>query len=299
MDILIPMESEEQRNGLIGIGTFSWVTRLTKRALRLYDEKGLLRPAKKEITGYRLYSFDQLARGLQLKRLADLGFGIGEMQEIVEIVEDDVDGASCETSCSDALDVRLNEILNRRLDDINAEMERLDSIKGSLLNKTILEVLDLESSEPQIKEVPAQRVVSMREKGVYEVTIPKMMKELFGMLYSPENMRAQVKITGPPIFVCHDKEYKETDADIECAIPVAGNVTPAEGMEITTLEGGKMVSYLHKGRYQDVGPSYQRIFEYIGKNGLEVAGPARELFLNDPKEVPESELLSELQVPIK
>ncbi|MDL1969356.1 MAG: MerR family transcriptional regulator [Deltaproteobacteria bacterium] len=67
---------------LISIGIFSMITRLTRRALRLYDEKGLLSPAKKEITGYRQYSYRQIRRGMQLKRLADLGFGINEMFDL-------------------------------------------------------------------------------------------------------------------------------------------------------------------------------------------------------------------------
>jgi len=46
-----------ESDGVIGIGTFSIITRLTRRAPMLYDEKGLLTPARKEITGYRQYPY--------------------------------------------------------------------------------------------------------------------------------------------------------------------------------------------------------------------------------------------------
>jgi DNA-binding transcriptional MerR regulator len=45
----------------IPIGTFSRVTRLSQRALRLYDERGLLVPALKDVcTGYRSYTVEQI-----------------------------------------------------------------------------------------------------------------------------------------------------------------------------------------------------------------------------------------------
>ncbi|HTY46497.1 MAG TPA: MerR family DNA-binding transcriptional regulator [Methanomassiliicoccales archaeon] len=38
---------------LLSIGDLSIITRLSMKALRFYDEKGLLVPVRKEITGYR------------------------------------------------------------------------------------------------------------------------------------------------------------------------------------------------------------------------------------------------------
>jgi DNA-binding transcriptional MerR regulator len=49
----------------IPIGRFSTVTRLTKKALRLYDKRELLVPkAKDNVTGYRYYTGDQIQRGV-------------------------------------------------------------------------------------------------------------------------------------------------------------------------------------------------------------------------------------------
>jgi DNA-binding transcriptional MerR regulator len=56
---------------LLSIGRFGEVTRLTPKALRLYDKLGLLRPALVDFSsGYRYYSLDQvdLAEGIQILR---------------------------------------------------------------------------------------------------------------------------------------------------------------------------------------------------------------------------------------
>jgi effector-binding domain-containing protein len=59
------------------------------------------------------------------------------------------------------------------------------------------------------------------------------------------------------------------------------------------------VTAIHRGPYQEVGVAYTRLFEYIEEHGLELAGPSRALYLNDPEEVTEEELMSEIQLPVK
>ena len=54
----------------IPIGKFSFMTRLSQKALRLYDRKGLLVPeAKDPFTGYRYYTVSQLEKGMKIKTL--------------------------------------------------------------------------------------------------------------------------------------------------------------------------------------------------------------------------------------
>jgi effector-binding domain-containing protein len=156
----------------------------------------------------------------------------------------------------------------------------------------------LDKSEPCVKEVPPQKVVSRREKGTYQEVIPRLIGDLCGRVMGPEGQKAGVRCSGPPFLICHDKEPKEKDADIEVAVPITGRMKAGPGYEVRTLEGGKVVSYVHKGRYQDVGLAYKRIFEYIGRSGFRPAGPVREMYLNDPKDAPEAELLTEIQVPV-
>jgi effector-binding domain-containing protein len=282
--ITIPMKDS---NGLISIGTFSMITRLTKRALRLYDEKGLLSPTRKDLIGYRQYSYNQICRGLQLKRLADLGFGIQEMKEIMDSTDGFVDKG------------KLDTFLSKRIEDVNIEMNRLEKIRESLLTKSFLEVIHMEKNEPVLKNVPSLRVLSRREKGTYQEVIPRLISELSGIVFSPDSQQTRVRCNGPPLTIYHDNEHKENDADIEAAIPISGNITVGPEYEVKTLDECKVVSYIYKGPYPDVGPAWKVVFEYIDRKGLRVADNCRELYLNDPKETPETELLTEIQVPVE
>jgi effector-binding domain-containing protein len=66
-----------------------------------------------------------------------------------------------------------------------------------------------------------------------------------------------------------------------------------------TLEAGRYVKALHVGSYRKVGDTYTRIREYAADQGLGDFKPySIEFYLNDPKEVAEQELETEVLVPL-
>ena len=68
----------------IPIGRFSMITRLTCKALRLYDETGLLSPAVKDrFTGYRYYGEDQLPQAERIRALREMGFEVSAIQRLL------------------------------------------------------------------------------------------------------------------------------------------------------------------------------------------------------------------------
>ena len=162
-----------------------------------------------------------------------------------------------------------------------------------------MELFKMSVTEPVIKEIPEIRVISKREKGTFTATIGKLIGEICACVSSPENQRNRVKVTGPIMFLCHDEEYKETGADIEIALPVSGRISVEDPkMEIKTLPAIKAVSAVYRGPYQGVEAGYNRVFSYAEENNLEPFGPSRELYFNDPAEVPEKELVTEVQIQV-
>ncbi len=117
-------------------------------------------------------------------------------------------------------------------------------------------------------------------------------------MFNSENQQAQVRCIGPPTTIYHDDECKEMDADIEVALPISGNITVGPEYEVKVLKEGSVVAYIYKGPYQDVGSAWNEVFKYIDMKDLKVAGNCRDIYLNDPNETPEAELLTEIQVPI-
>ena len=70
---------------LMTIGRFARITGLTVKALRHYDELGLLRPAAVDPqTGYRSYSSDQVRRAERIRMLRRLELPLDEVATLVE-----------------------------------------------------------------------------------------------------------------------------------------------------------------------------------------------------------------------
>jgi DNA-binding transcriptional MerR regulator len=67
------------------IGDLSKLTQVSLKALRYYDELGLLKPAEVDpFTGYRYYSFDQLPRLNRIRALKDLGSSLEQIALLLQ-----------------------------------------------------------------------------------------------------------------------------------------------------------------------------------------------------------------------
>ncbi|MEJ1202759.1 MULTISPECIES: MerR family transcriptional regulator [unclassified Streptomyces] len=71
---------------LLTIGTFAKASRLSPKALRLYDELGLLTPARVDpVTGYRLYAPEQLDQARLVAWLRRLGMPLARIQRVCSL----------------------------------------------------------------------------------------------------------------------------------------------------------------------------------------------------------------------
>lgn len=69
---------------MIRIGDFSKLSQVTIKALRYYDEMGLLKPINvDEFTGYRYYVVEQLARLNRILALKDLGLSLEQVAQVL------------------------------------------------------------------------------------------------------------------------------------------------------------------------------------------------------------------------
>ncbi|MDY6965061.1 MAG: GyrI-like domain-containing protein [Halobacteriota archaeon] len=151
-----------------------------------------------------------------------------------------------------------------------------------------------------IVEVEPQLVLGMRKRGKYE-EIAVLMSKIF-----PFAIQKGIQIQGPPIFVCHEmgaeeamKADSEGNADVEVAVPISGKAEETDEIKCYELPGGRMAKTVHKGPYEDCGPTYERLFTWLKDNGKKIMGPMREVYLNDPNEVPPEEILTEIYAPIE
>ncbi|TDC35199.1 MerR family transcriptional regulator [Micromonospora sp. 15K316] len=75
--------------GLLTIGAFARAARLTPKALRLYDEVGLLTPAAVDPeSGYRFYEPEQLTHARLIAKLRRIGMPLADIRTVCELEPD-------------------------------------------------------------------------------------------------------------------------------------------------------------------------------------------------------------------
>ena len=153
-------------------------------------------------------------------------------------------------------------------------------------------------SEVVITDVAPQLVVGMRKRGTYAQIRPLL---LTVRVYIAA---AGAEIVGPPAFICHEtpknvvKANLQHNADVEVVIPVSKRIEEVEEITCYELAGGPMARIIHKGPYERSARAYKTLFAWIAENHRKIAGPMREVYLNDPKEVAPEELLTEICAPV-
>jgi effector-binding domain-containing protein len=148
-------------------------------------------------------------------------------------------------------------------------------------------------------EIPPLQVLGMRQRGNYRI-IPELLQQIFEFA-----MRNRVAIAGMPMFLMHERSKEEAmeadrtgTADVEVVVPVSGSVRAEGKVRAYSIPGGKMARIMHKGPYENSEQSYAKLMTWIAEKGLQVKGPIREIYHNNPQEVKPEEILTEILVPI-
>lgn len=72
-------------NRRLTIGAYAAATQLTAKALRLYDEQGLLRPSATDVsTGYRYYRVEQVATGRLIRALREMNLSLAQVAQVLD-----------------------------------------------------------------------------------------------------------------------------------------------------------------------------------------------------------------------
>jgi len=241
------------------IGEFSRITSLSIKSLRLYHKKEILIPSEvDEFTGYRYYNEANIEIASVIKILKEYDFSLAEIKEIIE-------------ECSEESEV-IDQLI-RKKKEIQKKIDRYQDVSRSIeliiQKETENKMKTKNEFEIEEKEVETILIAGYRMKGKY----PDVGKG-FGIL----GKRFGRDINGKPMTLYYDGEYKEDGADFEPCFPVKKG-KDEKGISVRELKGGKCVSLIHKGPYENLGKSYQKIFGYINEKGYKTQLPHRDIYI--------------------
>lgn len=265
---------------LIPIGQFSRMTRLSVKALRLYADNGLLPPAQVDSsTGYRYYAADQAVRAEIIRILRSIEMPLDQIRLVVDAKS--VDDANRQL-------VSHREKLAERL----AHQEKMLAYLESMIQKQEIHML----YEVHIENVEPRHIAAVRIR----TNLSRIADDIgagFGTLMQGLG-RSGATPSGAPLTVYHDVIDQETDGDIEICVPVDPAFRGDAEVYGRRLEGGAVATTVHLGPYEKISPAYQTLAGWIADNGYEIAGPPREIYLNDPTRVAPAELETRVEYPV-
>lgn len=267
---------------LIPIGRFSRMSRLSIKALRFYDEQGLLPPARVDPgTGYRYYRRGQAGRAEAIRVLRLIDMPVAEIRDLLAGDDPDLTGKRLAAH-------------RERLRERMAEQERMLRFLERLIDRGG----NVMPYEVSVKEVAASPVAALRMRASL-ATIGTTVQQGFGTVGGALGA-ARIAPAGPPFVVYHDVIDERTEGDVEICFPVpAGTELPAGPVQYREVPGGPVASTVHRGPYQEISPAYHVLGGWVEDHGLATHGAPREIYLNDPQTVAGPEdLLTEVQFPL-
>lgn len=103
------------------IGELATLTGTTTKALRFYEDSGLLRPAGRTATGYRQYSEEAVARLDFIRRGRAAGLTLAQIREVLDVR--DRGHAPCR---------HVEGLLAARLRALDAQIADLQALRGTV-----------------------------------------------------------------------------------------------------------------------------------------------------------------------
>lgn len=278
------------------IGEFSKLGQVSTRMLRHYDQLGLLKPSQTDkFNGYRYYTIDQLARLHRIIALKELGL---PLEQIAGLLKKE----------HDLSPEKLRGMLTLRRVELEQQLRetRTQLVEVEARLRQIEQAGHPSPYEIIVKAVPAQSVASVRalcptmsEMGFY-------CEALYTQLYTGLKQQGLTPLQ-PEVTLYHNDEFRETDLDVEAAVPVAlklfNPAPPTESFIVRELPASDLTAALiYEGRLREITPAVLALLAYAGTHQHVPAGPLRELHLSGPAHAdghePDS-LVVELQLPMQ
>jgi effector-binding domain-containing protein len=156
---------------------------------------------------------------------------------------------------------------------------------------------------PAIETVEARPVVLTRAsaKASDSAAISAALGEAYQRLlnYAQAN---SLEISGAPlaITISHSAEGNWV---FDAAMPLAETPWPkpsaADGVKVGETYAGRVIKLTHKGPYNSLGPSYERVHAFAKENNLTEKSVAWEEYVSDPGETREEDLLTNIYLAIE
>ncbi len=263
-----PISETVPGTDLMTIGRFSQASRLSLKALRLYDALGLLPPAYVDpASSYRYYTAEQLRDARLIGLLRGLEMPLNRIAHVLTLPS----GQAAREVAAYGREVEAEAAAKRRL--VRYLEEWLEG-KG----KAMFEV--------EAREVPEQKVLTV-QRNVYVRDLSPFIGGTVAKLYK-HLVQAGLEAAGPCFVIYHNDVNEDSNGPAEVCLPFRGAAEPAGEMRVR-LEPAHREAFTRITKGQVAFPGILRAFDavhdWVRDQGLEESAPPREVYFADWEKV--------------
>ncbi len=264
------------------IGEFAKRSKLSYKALRLYDEIGLLPPAfVDEESSYRYYSEEQVEKAKLIGLLRQLEMPLNQIAEVLALP-----GAQA------------SQVVARFWLKIEAKVKTKRQLVHTLENylqgkgETMYDVLT--------RETPDYKVATIRSK-VHVRELGKFISEAIEEIYAYAN-KVGAKVGFEDFVIYEGRVNEEQHGPIEVCVPFEGTLEPTRRIAIR-LEPAHQIAYTRLTKatcsFPGILKAYDDVYAWLKANGKTASGNSREIYWADWSEAKPDDPAVDIAFPFK
>lgn len=248
------------------MGDFVQVSHLSRKALRLYDERNILRPAYVDPdSGYRYYQPDQLVTARLIRALRQIDMPLAAIQKVVAALPEE----------REALILAYERVYSARVVQVK---HAIHSLLLTLRNEEQPMSFTAEDTvlQPQLVATITQRTLVSGLDEAIRTSLEQIQQFV-------EAQGGQ--LSGAPLGIYHGAINEEEDGPIEVCWPVTGTFRPSGQVALRELAGGTAVvvnAYGEQCMFPAILGAYDAAYDWMQTHGHEMSDPPREIWFTAP-----------------
>ncbi|MEM6445316.1 MAG: MerR family transcriptional regulator [Cyanobacteria bacterium P01_D01_bin.123] len=272
---------------MLRISDFAQLSRVSTKALRLYDRLDLLKPTHVDRqTGYRYYSAAQLPRLNRILVFKTLGFSL---ERIAQLLDADVSANQIRAM----LQLKHAELLQ------HLERDRLRLLQVEMRLNELEREGTMSTYDVLTKSVAAQPVAAtIGLIPTYEDCEP-IFNRMFDTAFQYAFQQG-IKQCGYGIAVYHETKLRDRDIPVEAAACIPELIPSSDRVFSYDLPAVETMAYtIHRGPFDTLGSAYSALLAWVEKHGYRSVGSTRELYLAYERNGDPAQYVTEVQIPVE
>jgi DNA-binding transcriptional MerR regulator len=280
-------------DSLMSIGVFARKTRLSMKALRLYDRLGLLEPVHiDQANGYRWYRRSQLATARLIATLRRLDMPLSQVAEVIAAAGPDVEEVERPRQAEAEAEAEAEAVVPRRkaAELVTAYWEsverRLESQRLLAAHLAVRLSGEYGSYRQRFdvreREVAEQTVLS-EQRHVLQPELAGWLPDCIGRLYGLAGERFG-GAAGPCFVIYHGEVNQDSDGPVEVCVPVRAPNRRSAGTAMR-IEPAHREAYARITRamveFPQILSAYDAVTEWLNANARSMTASPREIYFAD------------------